>query len=356
MRPKHSSIAALGFVCVAMIGAVGSVSAQMPDSTPSQGMPATPGTPDPMTSYPNSGSGGMSGPTSAGVSMKQMFAGTVAAVLGGIAGPIGAAVVGGLSGAIANWFKPKPAAPVAAGQANGAASMNAPGQTGGAMPNAGTTDPTGGMGSAAMGGMAQPPGGTSSMPANGAPTSQIYAGVAFEVHSLDRSGTTTPVDPAVHSFATGERFVVLYRPTLPGTVAVSNINPLGQEKQIDSVSVAAGQLTRLGPYEFRDTTGSEKLRLVLTPCRSDQLVAATRDIVRADLPADPGNAVGGSAAPALGLTDCGAVGTRGLVRTRDIGKVTTENGTQFALDPVSSDEMTSGKIAPRELTLTFTHQ
>ena len=188
--------------------------------------------------------------------------------------------------------------------------------------------------------------------ASSAPT--IFAGVAFEVHSLDRaSGTTTPVDPTKHTFATGERFFVMYRPSLPGTVMVTNVNPLGQEKQIDTQNVAAGELARLGPYEFRDAIGTEKLRLTLTPCRTNQMLAATRDIVRSDALAS--TAAAPPPTPGINLTDCGAV-RRGLVQTRDIGKVATEDGTQYALDPVSSKELSTGNIAPRDLLLTFTHQ
>ena len=77
--------------------------------------------------------------------------------------------------------------------------------------------------------------------------SGLYAGVAYEVHTLGSGGTSTPVDVASYSFATGERFIVYYRPTLPGVINVFNVNPLGQEKQIDAVNVAAGQLATLGP-------------------------------------------------------------------------------------------------------------
>jgi hypothetical protein len=194
---------------------------------------------------------------------------------------------------------------------------------------------------------------------------ELYAGLAYEVHATGRDGSVQRVDPAVHTFATGDRFVVLYRPTLPGRVRILNVNPLGQESEIDAVNVAAGELARLGPYEFRGNKGEERLRLVLEPCRSDQMTAATRDIVRADAPPTAGAAYGGMpaappsiAAPALGLQSCDAqMGTRSLgVRTRDIAKVAVEDGTMYALDPISKQEASSGLIAPREITISFRHR
>ena len=52
-----------------------------------------------------------------------------------------------------------------------------------------------------------------------------------------------------------------------------------------------------------------------------------------------------------------AVASRDLQpQRRDIVKVGDEEGTLFALDPVSQQEMSSGDFASRDLTLTFNHR
>lgn len=180
----------------------------------------------------------------------------------------------------------------------------------------------------------------------------IYAGLAYEIHVLAPSGAMQPVDPARYEFRTGERFVVLYRPTLPGRIDVYNINPAGRQSLIDSAEVAAADLARLGPYEFTALTGDEQLRLVLAPCSTAQLVGQTRDIVRVE------DNYAASAAPPLGLAACTAGATRSVraPRTRDIRKVAAEGPTGFALDPVSAQELASGRVDPREITILFRHR
>lgn len=175
----------------------------------------------------------------------------------------------------------------------------------------------------------------------------VFAGLAFEVHAVLPGGAMTPVNPATHEFRTGDRFIVVYRPTLPGQMTVFNINPAGIQSQIDRVDLAAGQLAELGPYEFAAMTGDEQLRLVLSPCSTPELLAATRDIVN----------VANAAAPALNLAACSPA-TRSIrdVPTRDIRKVGVEGTTAFALDPVSANEFNSGQVAPREVTIVFRHR
>src|SRR6185437_9375331 len=95
-----------------------------------------------------------------------------------------------------------------------------------------------------------------------------------EVHTVGADGSTTAVDPASHIFHTGDRFVVLYRPSMPGRMEVYNINPTGQRTRIDTTTMAAGQLAVLGTYQFSRTTGDESLRLVISPCSSPQLLVA----------------------------------------------------------------------------------
>lgn len=178
---------------------------------------------------------------------------------------------------------------------------------------------------------------------------EIFAGLAFEVHAALAGGGTVPVNPATHDFRTGDRFLLFYRPTLPGQMDVFNINPAGVQTQIDRVDLAAGQLAQLGPYEFAALTGDDQLRLVLSPCQTPQLLATTRDIVN----------VSGAAptAPSFSLAGCSPQ-TRSIreVRTRDIRKVAVEGTTGFALDPVSADEFSSGQLTPREVTIRFRHR
>jgi hypothetical protein len=183
----------------------------------------------------------------------------------------------------------------------------------------------------------------------------VHAGLAFEVQALTAEGYSVTVDPATHVFATGDRFVVQFRPTLPGRLDVHNINPAGREIQIDSVTMAAGQLASLGPYQFADTRGDEWLRFVLWPCSTPQLQVRTRDIVNV---AGSGHIYGDAAGSGLALTGCEAVRTRSLtgIRTRDIRNVAQEGGTSFALDPVSAQELAAGQLQPREVTVMFRHR
>jgi hypothetical protein len=174
--------------------------------------------------------------------------------------------------------------------------------------------------------------------------------VAYEVHALAADGAATPVNPATYAFRTGDRFVVYYRPSMPGRMDVYNINPLGQQTRIDSANMAAGQLTTLGPYEFTTTKGEDSLRLVLMPCSTNDLLVATRDIVNVSAGAPTAATPGG-----FSLSNCGAPATRS-VTTRDITKVAVDGTTNFALDPISAQEYSSGQVDAREVTIVFHHQ
>lgn len=339
------------------------VHAQMPtDPNAPQMYPQYPQYPDPNAAPPQKGA------------FKRMFAGTLAAVLSTTGAGIATSLATAMSGAITNWFNkpPKTPPPMTADAMGGMGGMS-PGAMGSGMPGAMPTmpapsaDPMGGMpqssgmpmgdmsaSSAAMGmpGAAPAPG----MPAM---TTGFVAGLAYEVQLQRPDGQVMSVDPATYVFMTGDRFVVMYRPSLPGQVSIYNVNPLGQEKLIDSVNVAAGELTRLGPYEFRANTGTEVLRLSLSPCRNDAMLAMTRDIVKVeDMPGTmPSSGSPAPQPPALALQECSAVASRSVrPQSRDIVKVGAEDGTMFALDPVSQQEMSSGTYAPRELTLTFNHR
>lgn len=205
-------------------------------------------------------------------------------------------------------------------------------------------------------------------------SSTLYAGLAYEVHAVSANGTSFPVNPATYEFRTGDKFIVQYRPSMPGRMNVYNVNPSGMQTQIDSVEMAAGQLSTLGPYQFANTKGEESLRMVLSPCSTPQLLTATRDIVNASdssyatgapttaypPSAYPSNAY--TSAPQLG--SCTTVASRSVgspngrngVQTRDIRNVALDNGTSFALDPVSQQELSAGSVVPREVTIAFHHR
>ncbi len=184
------------------------------------------------------------------------------------------------------------------------------------------------------------------------PDNTLYAGIAYEIHALRADGSAFPVNPATYEFHSGDQFVVLYRPSLPGRMRVVNVNPAGRETEIDNVDVAAGQLLRLGPYRFEATRGDESLRFTITPCTSQALLVATRDIVKVDGASQAATFAG------LNLGSCSSVGTRSIrgPATRDIRKVAVEGDTAFAFDPVSQQELAGGQLAPRELNVMFRHR
>lgn len=314
--------------------------------------------------------------TPAAPSMKDMFVSTVGAVVQASGGALLTGIAQVVTGRLVDWFSQKlGAAPANSYDPNSyGANSYGPSSYGPAVPvgQAAVPSPDPGMAppygaSPAVPG-AYPPAAyppatyppatyppatypTAAYPdaAAAVPPAGIAAGLAFEVHRLDPSGATELVDPAFHEFHTGERFVVFFRPSLPGRMDIYNINPFGQQTLIDTQELAAGQLIRLGPYEFTAATGDEQLRMVMQPCSSPALMSATRDIVRVPdaVPVGAG----------IGLPACATMVTRsaGSVATRDIRKVTEEGGTSFALDQVSGDELASGQIAPREVTIRFRH-
>jgi hypothetical protein len=175
----------------------------------------------------------------------------------------------------------------------------------------------------------------------------LYAGLAYEVHVIDPSGASSLVDPGTYVFHSGDKFLVHFRPSLPGQMEVANVNASGKWTKIDTAQMAAGQLTTLGPYQFTGDTGDESLHFVLTACSTPDLLTRTRDIVNV--------AAGTGSGPAIQLAACGTT-TRDVLQTRDIQKVATEGTTSFALDPVASTEITSGQLAPREFTIVFHHR
>jgi len=203
---------------------------------------------------------------------------------------------------------------------------------------------------------AYPPaaGGFDASAGNGAST--VYAGMAYEVHLLTADGRDTAIDPTTYTFNTGDRFLVYYRPSLPGSVQIFNTNPLGQTSRIDTVNIAAGQLATLGPYQFTDNKGDETLQLLLSPCTDNSLLAQTRDIVKVGSTAGASSGLG-VVNGGLSLPGCGSAATRGFKpKTREIRKVGVDGGTSYALDAVSQQELTSGQYAPRSVTIGFHHR
>lgn len=181
-----------------------------------------------------------------------------------------------------------------------------------------------------------------------APAPTLYAGIAFEVHLLGAGGSETTVDPGAYVFHSGDRFLVYYRPSLPGRVHVSNVSPTGAVIPIETLTLAGAQLAKLGPYQLTDPAGDEALRLVLEPCSSPELVAATRNIVKAT---DSGSGTDLT----LGSCQTSTVAAAG-VGTRNIVKTTMDGNTGFALDPVNSQELASGHLLPRETTIAIHHR
>ena len=236
--------------------------------------------------------------------LRSVFLGTIAALL---AQRVGGAFFQGVAGSITRWFE---------GSDRGEQTMRAPDAP--AMPPMNLDAPR-------------------------------VAGVAYEVHLLDGQGNTRAVDPSRHAFNTGDRFQVHFRPALPGRVTVSNIDPNGKVSRIDQASVAAGQLTTLGPYRFVDAKGRERLKLRLEPCDSPVLQAASRSIVKV------GTASRTDAALRIG--DCSQVLSRGIsVKTRAIQKASMEGTTNFALDPLGREEVASGQIDAREVVIALQHR
>lgn len=270
-----------------------------------------------------------------------LFVATLAALIAqGLGNGVGTALSQGLGGSITKWFGGEPGA----GSSGPASSLSA------ALP-----DPVGPIGTLSSMGSTSLPASvhasatpvTSSVSGEVKALADLQAGVAFEIHLIGADAAVRPVDPAQHVFRTGDQFQVHYRPTLPGRVRVFNINPQGAESRIDSVKVAAGQLVSLGPYRFVGAQGDETLKLVLQPCSSPALAAATRSIVKVAVKF-------GSAGPALRVGDCGAAVMPAKVRS--VGKATMDGTTAFAFDPLSPDEARSGLIEARELRISLQHR
>ena len=191
---------------------------------------------------------------------------------------------------------------------------------------------------------------TISRPPGFVPTPQgdLHAGIAYEVYVQRPDLQWAQVNTQTFIFATGQRFVVVYRPNLPGRVDVYNRNPRGQETAIDSTYISGGQLVTLGPYQFSEPKGDELLRIVLTPCLSPQAPAITRDIARV--------ANGDASALPFRLSQCMSKTEAPPVGTRDIQKVSMDGGTAFALDRLSSSEQSTGNLAPRSLSIGLQHR
>jgi hypothetical protein len=197
-----------------------------------------------------------------------------------------------------------------------------------------------------------------------------YAGIAYEIQLLSDDGKVISVNPVGYRFHTGDRFQVALRPSLPGVINVYNTDPRGVTHKIDSQSIAGGKLMKLGVYRFVHETGEEKLRIVLSPCSTPVLLAATRSIVRAEEADAPDPAPAANPAPkatavkASGsvfasrptpLQGCSVLAEPSRPKTRSIEKVEAEGETAFALDPASSEEVTTGRYASREVTIVMLH-
>jgi hypothetical protein len=180
-----------------------------------------------------------------------------------------------------------------------------------------------------------------------------YAGIAYEVYAGTQSGTWRRVDPLRHTFRTGDRFTVAYRPNLPGHISVFNVNPRGEETLLETLDVAGGQLLQLGPYEFAGTIGRDVLRIELTPCRPlETRGVRRRDIVKVgQLTVVPSN-----------MADCSERGeslaqARSLrLKKRDIVRVQAEGGIAYAVDRIGREEGNSGVYDTRTVEIVFQHR
>ena len=173
-----------------------------------------------------------------------------------------------------------------------------------------------------------------------APNAPLSPGLAYEVYSMGTGGDPLRVDPAGHTFRTGEMFYVRYVPNVPGMVEAVNVNAAGKTFTLGSWTVQAGQEIRLpaaGAFQFQGQTGQEQLRLTLTPCASG---AAGRDIVIA---------AGGAQAGAM-LGQCG----QQAPRTRDI-VVNVQGTTAYGVAAVGDDERGRGRYDARAVTITLRH-
>lgn len=247
-------------------------------------------------------------------------------------------------------------APGMNGQAgmNGAPGMNGMPPMGGESMNMATamSQPPGVM-PPMQGAMPPMPGAMQQMPAAApmpgyAADTPIHAGVAYQVSLLQRDGSRMLVDPEQRAFTTGERIEIAYRPNFPGVVEVYNIDSMGRQEQIDRQQLAATQLATLGPYEFVNVKGQEILRIVLRPCLGN-MANTPNAMANARLQFQP------QLAGALRACDDPALSHQ-QVATRGIAKVAREGGTNYALDPVSRNEIESGRLAPREVQIRFMHQ
>jgi len=331
--PRRRASAGWAALLASML--VAAASAQTPQQVPPMAQPV------PLTPPPMPAQAGLIDPSNPnGASPRFVFAAALALVAKSVA----TNVASSLGQSIVNWFSSS-AAPTGGG----------PAVTPWVAPPAASAASAGAYPQAAPGAIMPPafpnpiPGSPQMSAPMAAAAPGLYAGIAFEVHVLGSDGSETTVDPATYVFRSGERFVVYYRPSLPGRVRVFNVNPSSEVIPIETLTLAAGQLAKLGPYLLTDPAGDEALRLVLEPCSSPELVAATRNIVKAE---DTAPAVGNGVA----IPSCPAAASTPVPGTRNIVKATMDGGTGFALDAVSSQELASGRLAARETTIGIHHR
>ncbi len=261
-------------------------------------------------------------------SNRSLFVGTLVALIAqGLGHGVGTALSKGVGGSITRWFenKPKAADPIARSREGLPASQ------------------------VAKGNVPQSIQGPSPQVAKGqAP----HAGIAYEIHAIDQRGASKVVDATTHVFRTGDRFRIYYRPSLPGRIRVTNIDPAGGTNLVDRIEVAAGQLVNLGPYEFVGSKGRETVRLSLEPCDSAVLMAATRAIVK-----QPGSqSAQGAGNLRIRACDRQVAGKEVAPVTRAIRKTSTEGSTVYALDRLSAQELSSGDFNARAVDIALWHR
>ena len=132
------------------------------------------------------------------------------------------------------------------------------------------------------------------------------------------------------------------RNTLPEMIGLLNQAPWIVPRAIERVT--------LGPYQFVAQPAEEKLRIELRACTVDSEAQWAKMASRAIIKV--------AAAPtSVALPDCEDVATRGTrARARSIVRASVDGGTVFALDRLSSAELTSGIVAPRAVTIRLRHE
>jgi len=152
-------------------------------------------------------------------------------------------------------------------------------------------------------------------------------GFAFEAHQRLADSASIPIDIETHRFRSGEQVVLYVRTTHSGRVEVWNDDPEGATKRLLRMDVRAGVLFRIGPLAFHGPTGTDTLRVVLSPCDLPATAPPGRDIVPVKRAPE---------APPI-------------LPPRKVPVLARAAHVAYALDGLRHDEAGAGTCVPREL-------